>query len=321
MSLRKPTRALIALLGIIFVLGALLPAGAAAQEPPRFKRLEVSIWPEYDEPRLLVRQKGELADGVSLPASLRFPVPAGAEGHTACAIDETGKHLPRQWEITSGDNPVLAYAVDKRVTDNEFYLQSFEGAGRREFTYKVRLPGAVDSLLVEVQQPLRSTGFSVAPAAKQTLNDKEGFQYHRYDYSNLAAGQEITFTVSYEKADAKPSVNPQNSNAAAGPQVAATGNGGEMGLALMLFGGGVLAVGFFAYRGSGRRQPARAKLASGGQAKGPNRRPQAPAPARVAASRAVATSPARQGSRFCTQCGDGLPARAAFCPACGTQVR
>ena len=316
MLVRKPARALLALLTIIALAAALLPAGAAAQETPRFKRLEVSLWPEYDEPRLLVRQKGELADGVSLPATLRFPVPAGAEGHTACAIDETGKHLPRQWEMTSGDNPVLSYSVDKRSTDNEFYLQSFEGTGRREFTYKVRLPGAVDSLLVEVQQPLRTTNFSVSPAAKQTVSDKQGFQYHRFDYTNLAAGQEITFTVSYEKADAKPSVERQQNAATAQP---GADSNGALGLVLALLGLGAVAVGVISYRGS--RRPARVSAATRGQVKGSNRRAQTPAVARGAPNRRDAPAPARQGSRFCTQCGDGLPPRAAFCPTCGTQVR
>ena len=183
--------------------------------------------------------------------------------NSACEIDASGQHTTVNYEELTGDNTGVSYATGKKSTHIEFYYGSFEGAGKRELTYKVVAPAAADSLVVDIQQPLRTSGFTVSPAAKQVVNDKEGFKYHRFEYSNVAAGQAITFNISYEKADAKPSVEPQQ----AASSTATTAGGSNYALPLVVIGLGMVGVaGFFFVRGR-PRSPRRMAYAgaSGGQ--------------------------------------------------------
>jgi hypothetical protein len=50
--------------------------GFAQQPPAVLERLEIALWPEYDDPRLLVIYRGELAQDPTGP--LLFPLPRTA---------------------------------------------------------------------------------------------------------------------------------------------------------------------------------------------------------------------------------------------------
>ena len=301
-SLRWRFAPLLAALAIVMV--ALIPAVAAAQEAPRFKRLTVSIWPEYDEPSVFVNYEGELAEGVALPATLNLALPLGVQVNSACEIDAAGRHTVVDWREITGDKPGVSYVTGKPHTHIEFYYNPIEGAGRRESTYKVVAPGPVDALQVEIQQPLRSTNFVVAPAANSVFADKEGFKYHRYDFANVAAGQTLTFDIAYEKPDAKPSVERQQT----APATAATAAGSEYALPLLLLGLGLVGIAVFLLLRS--RERPRARLAA------------APAVSRRRnGARAGANTAGAEPTRYCTQCGGKIRAGAAFWTSCGQPVR
>jgi hypothetical protein len=303
-----------AVLAILFGLVSLVPA-VSAQENPRWKTLSVSIWPEYDQPSVFVNYEGELAENVALPATVNMVLPKGFQVNSACEIDANGQHTVVNHTENTGDNPGVSYPTGKKNTHIEFYFNPIEGAGKRDLSYKFVAPGAVDSLVIDVQQPLRANGFAVTPAAKQTLSDKQGFKYHRFEYSNVTAGQTITFNMSYEKADAKPSVEPQQATSGS---TATASAGGEYALPLVLLGLGFVGLAaFFFMRPRGRSQRRVAYAASGGQA--PRRKGAVVSPR--AANAPVAPAVTQTSAGFCTKCGTRLRAGAAFCSSCGQPAK
>jgi hypothetical protein len=274
-------------------------ASAAPEEGPGFKQLKVSIWPEYDDPRVLVMWELELAEDVALPTTVKYALPAGAQVASACAIDASGQHIPAQVQSTGEGDLVVSYELNERSTHIEFYYNPAIGAERREFTYSLLPLSAADELLVEVQRPLRATEFSLAPAPKATFSDSQGFQYHRYEFGRTEAGQELRFTISYEKPDAIPSMQA----AASGGTANAPGNSDYV-LPLIVLGlASVFGVLFVFLRSRGRQKPKPRRAAHGG---------------RKAAMRPAVGSPA---ARFCTGCGEPLRAEAVFCTACGRPAR
>ncbi len=283
---------------------ASLATGVSAQEGPRFKRLVVSVYPEYDQPGVFVNYEGELAEGVALPATLNLALPAGLSVNSACEIDQAGQHRQVAYELMAGDKPGVSYKTGKKNTHIEFYYNPLaSGTARREFAYKVVTPGPVDSLIVEIQQPLRSSGFAVTPAANTVLSDKQGFKYHRFEYSNVAAGQAITFDVAYEKADAQPSVSPQPA-----PATAAAGSGGsEYALPLILVGVGLTGVALYLFQRRRERPRAAASVAATAR--------------RRSGSRAAGPAATGEPAQFCSRCGSRVRAGAAFCTVCGQAVK
>ena len=60
-----------------------------AQESPSLETLVIDLWPEYDQPSMLVIYKAELSPEVNLPAEITFriPVEAGAPAVVAVGPD------------------------------------------------------------------------------------------------------------------------------------------------------------------------------------------------------------------------------------------
>lgn len=306
---------------IVFALTlAVWPTAAVAQaELPAFKSLKVSIWPEYDEASVLVIWYGRLADGTALPVTVKYPVPADARISSACAIDSSGKHDPQTVERAKDDGgDVASINIDQLTTDIEFYYNPIEGGGVRDLSYVIKPLHTIESLEVEVQQPLRSTNFAVTPAANAVSSDQAGFQYHRYDFGRVEAGREISLDIDYEKTDATPSVTPGQQGGPAAQGTNASG-GNDLVLPLLLLGsGGIVLVLYFSLRNTGGgRGKSRRNARVVATEKPAKQRKAAPPPARQSA-----VQPDRQaGARYCTACGAGLRADAAFCSACGQPVR
>ncbi|MCL5110476.1 MAG: zinc ribbon domain-containing protein [Chloroflexi bacterium] len=286
----------------------------AQQSAPHFKRLKVSIWPEYDDPRVLVIYQGDFADEVTLPATVRYILPQGTEVHAAAAIDAQGQYLSVVPRIAAGDSPSATVSIDQRSTQIDFYYQTATGAGARGIAYTVRPPGQVDSLQVEIQKPLRSSNFVVSPAATVSFADAQGFQYQRYDYSNVAAGAELPFKISYEKPDAVPSVEPRQSGVAASA-------GNQYALPLVFAALAAVALGVYFYL-RGRPQPRRVPAGAVSRRQGGKRKPALAGAGEGTVS--VRLAP-RQGAgneeRFCTHCGSKARPEAVFCTVCGKPLK
>ena len=60
----------------LFILGiAALPFSARAQSAVKFSSLQVQLWPEYDQPSMLVIYEFKLADGLTLPVNVNIHIP------------------------------------------------------------------------------------------------------------------------------------------------------------------------------------------------------------------------------------------------------
>jgi len=275
-------------------------AGPAAAEPGglRISDLRISVWPEYDEPRVLVVNTGTFS-GNTFPKEVSFYLPKGVEVTEVCGLKKPqDEHLCQLFETRpEGDSVVMTYNLPVPDFYFEYYYNPIQGTGDREvlFSYKSAYP--MDDLQVDVQQPLRSTAFTLSPSTSQVTSDSQGFKYYQYSFSNVAPQKPVDLKVAYQKSDDRPSVAKQKpgSTSAGGAQ----DRTGLIALAI----GGAGALGFFGYLAV-RRRPEAVQVTS--------RR----AAATVAASRHAApairqAAPARPraggtAAAFCTNCGSAL---------------
>lgn len=287
-------------------------------------RLRLSIWPEYDDPRVLIMWRGEMAPRQTFPASIILPLPKGAEIVGAGMISEQNELILHPYEVVPGDTqdslqlnlPVPRFFL-------EFYYHPFTASGaEKRFTYTMPTPYPLEVLEVDIQQPLKATNFTLEPTSMEHLTDKQGFTYHQFAYRDIAQGQSQTFTISYTKTVLTPSV-PKQQPAPQRPKNARPLSNNVF-VSLSILAGAMLIFAGWAWllRGSqARRTPATASA------------PQStPTPSAFLAllqedvqiQETNVTTPAQPQSRvvnFCAHCGHKLLPDDRFCSGCGKPIK
>ncbi|MBI4317048.1 MAG: zinc ribbon domain-containing protein [Chloroflexi bacterium] len=297
----------------------------AADEPARFKTMKLSVWPEYDEPRVLVIYDGQMAETSGYPKQIAFRVPKDAEMNQVCGISDKNEHLCQLYETKEdGDFKLITYNVPVPHFFLEYYWYPIRGEGQRDISYAFSTVSPMDKLEVEVQQPLRSIDFTVSPTPLTTASDNQGFKYAQYTYDKVNADQKLDLKIGYSKTDGNPSVPKQK-------QGGGTGLGGSTNLNVWLLVAGAAIVGVVAYFGLSRRsrlvaQPAssrtRPAIQTGARKQPGVYRPQSASSRPTTAQKTQApASRAPAGRVFCTSCGAELTAGDRFCSECGQKVR
>ena len=124
------------------------PVIAASDKPLTIKTMKLSVWPEYDDPRVLVIYQGEFADSSAFPTPVKFPVPIGSEINQVCAIKQPGdEHLCQLYDTTTEqDNLEISYTLPIPTYFLEYYWDGIKGQPDKSFTYKYVSPYTIDRL-------------------------------------------------------------------------------------------------------------------------------------------------------------------------------
>ncbi|KNZ70615.1 hypothetical protein Tfer_0799 [Thermincola ferriacetica] len=214
---------------LVTVLSFIPAAAWAGDEQMEFKNLKVSVWPEYDDPRVLVILEGTMVNASDSPfkGEVKWNIPKGKdlEIGMACEIVNGGHSCQPYEQKDKGDWIELTWKTTRSIAPGEeypvfleYYYNPIEGSVDKKFTFSYQPSYKIDSLTVSVQQPLKAENFKIDPAPSSTNTDSGGFVNHNYVYSNQTPNNKITLNVSYKKADPKPSVEKQVNN---------NNNGGE----------------------------------------------------------------------------------------------
>lgn len=186
--------------------------GFAQQLPVVIERLEISLWPEYDDPRLLVIYRGELAEDPKSP--LAFSIPSTAQVHAVAHVGPAGTLLADDWQLLPDDNgQIVLFTPGSRRFQLEYYDDVLGTAPERSFVFRFRSERyEIKNLEIEVQQPLRATGFQASPALEPQGTDTRGFRYFGRRVGAVPPGTLIEQRVSYSKTDPLPSLRPATQN-------------------------------------------------------------------------------------------------------------
>ena len=283
-------------------------AQAAASDPNRIANLGISVWPEYDDPSVLVIYDGTFANKDGFPREVAFLVPADAQVNATAYGDNTGQYFNTDpWKTEDAGNGLtrIRFTLPQPSFHVEFYYNPLKGSPDKTMNYSYTPVNAVDQLQLEIQQPLTATNFKTDPVAATQTSRGHDFKYHIFNFTNIAAGQPIRVQVSYTKTDPSPSVEsisvPSGSTGtgtAPASTPAATNSSSAFllpaGIAAAAVALGVL--GFLMWRS--RREPSDN------------------VPQRHSRKRASGTQVA---AAYCHECGNTLRAQDVFCSKCGTK--
>ena len=286
----------------LLFLFALAPLPIAAQSPDRIATLSISVWPEYDDPSVLVIYDGAFATKDGFPREVAFLVPTGAKINATAYGNGNGEYFNTDpWKTQDAGNgwTRVLFTIPQPMFHVEYYYSPLQGSPDKKMEYVFNAANAADSVQLEIQEPLKAANFKTDPVAATQTARGHDFKYHIFQYSNVTAGQSLKVQISYTKTDPNPSVanisvpaNSLPSDSALNANAALSSN---WILPVGIGAGGVaLAVlGFLAWR---------------------MRREGADEPRRRARNKK------NQGAvAFCHECGNALRTQDVFCSKCGTR--
>jgi hypothetical protein len=287
---------------ILFVL-VLTVQPAHAQGTPALDSANVWIWPEYDQPGVLIIQRMLVSGSISLPATMTFRIPAAAQEPSAMAVGQTADTVSDTPYTLEPDGKWVKVIVEVTAPaiQLEYYDPSLSKNGKdREYLYEWAGDYTVDNLHVELQQPFDASNTRTEPVLPGTNPSADGLTYYTGDFGALTAGQVFTLNVSYTKESDAVSISFMNIQPSAPVD---ENTAGRVSLDTYLpwlvgaFGILMIAGGLYYYF----RRTAR---------------PRTGARRRHASSEETA-----EGQTYCPQCGTRARSGDRFCRTCGTRLR
>lgn len=201
-------------LGVILLLLVLmLPTRAGAQSGVKLKSINIELWPEYDQPSMLVIHEFAVDESVTLPVDVmvRFPENANltavatvADG-TMVNIDYKGPEIQGGWQIVTLN--IQTYAP-YRI---EYYQPLTRDGNKRQFAFRWFGDYPVDLFNVAVQYPADSTNVITDPAFASTNPTTDALNIIGITSpGNLRMGQSYEFKIEYQR-ESESVTKPQNS--------------------------------------------------------------------------------------------------------------
>lgn len=188
---------------LILMLGAFFafPFSASAQSDISLSNVVVQLWPEYDQPSMLVIVDFQLAADTSLPVTLTFRIPQEANliAVAASAGDNGFMTVPYEGPTAEGEFQSFSLTIEENTSYRFEYYEalSFNG-NQRLFTYLWDNAYAVDSFAVNLLEPLDVTSLTMNPNYA-SVDASQGAKFYTGKSVKLAGGEQYTLTLEYEK--------------------------------------------------------------------------------------------------------------------------
>lgn len=221
-----------------------------AQAGTPIRALEIALWPEYDDPRVLVILTGTLEPGEGI---LSLPLPEGADLN-AVAFAEVGVSLTNaEWEVeTSGGASTLIVQLPAPRFQVEYYLDAVESGEDTLVSVEIPVPDApVGEARLVVQQPAQAASLSGDPAVGEPQLGFAGLTYFSRDLGSLSGGDVVRQQVRYVRL--APGLSTQPSSPPPGSPAPAATDGPDWRLlgAAAAVAVGVASLGLWLWRGGG----------------------------------------------------------------------
>jgi hypothetical protein len=281
----------------------LMPALVQAQGEVRLSSVSVDIWPEYDQPAVLVIYHITLAPDAALPATLTLRVPAGVQVNAVAVVDPVKGLLNALYErVVQEEWAVLTISANLPQVQIEYYEALVKNGTARHIVFKWAGDYAVDILEANFLLPLGAENVIFNPVPVKTGPGQDGLTNYRDQTTHLMIGQIYTLTIDYQRQTDNVSISGLPVQAASPPGADTPGRVSMTGvLPWVLAGIGALlivagVIGFVVWQRGGRGSAVRQR--------------QAP----------------RRGERatesiYCQQCGKRAQPGDVFCRTCGMHLR
>lgn len=212
-------------LPLCFLFLLIFPGRVQAQQAIEFESVQVSLWPEYDRPELLVFYDLTLSSQTSLPANLQIRIPRVAGEPYALSMRGADGGLTNMSFETRIDGEWLWIIFSTPVTEVhiEYYDPIIEKDGeQRSFVFQWPGDYLVHSMKIQIQQPAGGSDMETRISQSDstgkitsTMNigagrtGEDDLVYFDSLIGEIPAGQSVQISSSYHKPDDRLSFNSQ----------------------------------------------------------------------------------------------------------------
>jgi len=186
----------------LLIAGAIcLPASALAQTPITLSSLKVQLWPEYDQPSMLVIYDFQLGAGTTLPVSVSIRFPKDANLVAVAVQGADGSLMNADYLESAGDDTWQSVVIQVQNATTyriEYYQPLGRSGDQRQFSYQWTGQYRVEDFGVSVRMPADATLVSADPAL-QTTQPAGGTSFMQKGFGSLAAGEPFTLKLSYSR--------------------------------------------------------------------------------------------------------------------------
>jgi len=178
-----------------------IPLSAHAQGEVTLDNLTVQLWPEFDQPAMLVIYDFTLAEGTSLPVDVTMHVPADATVIAVAFADSGGLlNATYQQPFAEGNQQALTITVDTKTSYHiEYYAPLTRTDSQRDYTYLWPGDYAVNTLDVSVRVPVDTTDITTTPQMADTSLTGDTQKLLTWSTSGLEAGDQVPIQITYTK--------------------------------------------------------------------------------------------------------------------------
>lgn len=290
---------------LIVVVGLLMvfPALASAQGSVTLSSVNVQLWPEYDQPSMLVLVDFELPATTLFPVKLTFHIPADANLVAVASYSKEGSLINAMYEGPTKSGSLQAFTVTLNDPQARFeYYQPITFNGHeRAYSYLWNGDYAIDAFGIRVLEPADTTALTTTPKLGPAVVES-GLTYHESSAVKLKNGEEFKLELKYTKTTDALVSSPQGVQPAAPVDENTPGRVSlNKSLPYIIGGVGIVMIvgGLVYYWQSGRSST-----------KKPRRRVRAPQ-----------ENEEDGGEAYCPQCGTRAKSNDRFCRVCGARIR
>jgi len=201
------------LIPILIFIAILTSSPVIAQSAPGFSKMVINIWPEYDRPGVLVFYRITLSAQSSLPVTLSLRIPKAAEEPFNVAMKDVDGRLDtlRFTSVNEGEWIRVTFTTPVPEVQFEYYDPSIRESGtNRQFDYLWPGDYNIESLVLNIQQPLDASEFQIKPAMGTGQIKPDGFTYFESVVGEVNAGVTFTIHMEYDKKESSLSAPSQS---------------------------------------------------------------------------------------------------------------
>lgn len=188
-----------------------IPVNANAQVGITLDSLSVQLWPEFDQPSMLVIYDFTLAEGTPYPTDLKLRIPAEAN-LIAVAYSSDGSllNLPYLEPVQANDWQIVTITVDtSAVYRIEYYAPLTLIESQRNFQYLWPGDYAVGKFTASIKIPVDTTEYTTDPQMQVVSSADNGQTVLEWGTSNLNEGEQLPIQLTYIKTSDRLSVADQ----------------------------------------------------------------------------------------------------------------